>query len=135
MPKPRSGSVSVRLDRLHSIFSDLRTELDRAAQAHQHEELRAALIVSARALNLFVGNFSISDRLADTVMVQLNSRMLRLSSDITDQLDVYSVVSGTISSVLDDISEFQSQFTEDSVVPLSSQVPDELRDDDPDEYT
>jgi hypothetical protein len=106
---------------MQSIFLDL---LDHVTKASSPEDIRAATIVGARALNLFVCLFSVSDQLADTELVQLNSLMIRLPTSGADCADVRDRVVRLIGSVLSDITRFQSRFASPSVAtpPVSSQV-------------
>lgn len=115
------ASVVDRLDQMQALFTDLR---DHVSKASTPDDIRAATIVGARALNLFACSFSVSEHLADTELTQLNSYMIRLPTLGTDCVGVRDRVLGLISIVLSDIARFQARFASPSatVSSLSSQI-------------
>lgn len=117
------ASVTERLNRMRFLFADLRESLVEAEAANSSDTLRAALIVSARAINLFVGNYSVSEHLADTQLVQLNSRMIRLTNSASDLSEAYSLTCSILDSIHRDIDTFALSFKDETDTQrLSSKV-------------
>lgn len=108
------ASVTDRLHQLRILFVDLRESLAGAESSGNPDTLRAALVVTVRAINLFVGNYSISEHLADTQLVQLNSRMIRLTSSASDLSDTYAATCSLLDSISQDIEMFSSSFYDDT---------------------
>lgn len=129
------ASVTDRLHQLRIIFADLRDSLTGAESSGSPDTLRAALVVTARAINLFVGNYSISEHMADTQLVQLNSRMIRLTSQASDLSDTYVVACSMLDSISRDIDIFASSFQDetDNRRLSSKVVVDESEDQDTDD--
>lgn len=124
-------SVLDRLSNLEYIFQDLRSAVIRAGSSAASfvasSDARASLIVGSRALNLFISNFVISERL-EPQLLQLNSYMIRLSSDGPDCQIAYTKLVNLLDQVLQDIDNFRHSFAPDAArkeLPLSSQVDSE----------
>lgn len=96
-------AVTNRLAQIESLFSNLMSSLN-AARSLSVGEYRAALIVGARALNLFLANFSLAEGAAATDLVHLNSKMLRLgdNSSLSELSLVGDLQERLISAILTD---------------------------------
>lgn len=97
------GAVTHRLAQIESLFSNLLSSIN-DAKSLSLGEYRAALIVGARALNLFLVNFSLAEGAAATDLVHLNSRMLRLgdNSSLQELSTVGELQARLISAILSD---------------------------------
>ena len=115
------ASVADRLDQMKSIFTDLRSHVIRSSTP---DDIRASTIVGARALNLFICSFSVSEHLADTELTQLNSYMIRLPTLGEDCVVVRDRVVALIDTVLSDIERFQVRFASPNTTAsaISSQI-------------
>ena len=111
MSRSRTGdAVLSRLDQIESLFQDMLSSLTEASVASS-SEYRAALIVGARALNLFLVNFRLAEHVNNTLLVRLNSRMLRLSEQSGPDLTaVHTIQREIIESILHDVAERRHTF-------------------------
>jgi len=133
MMLPKSAvCVLDRISALEAIFQDLKSAVIRDGQNAKSfvasSDARAALIVGSRALNLFISNYIISEHLEPQLM-QLNSYMIRLSSDGPDCLIAYTKLVYLLDQVLVDIDNFRSSFTTEmpkATPPISTQVDSDL---------
>lgn len=110
-------AVTHRLAQIESLFSNLLSSLN-DAKSLSLGEYRAALIVGARALNLFLVNFSLAEGAASTDLVHLNSRMLRLgdNSSLQELLLVGELQERLISAILSDTATRRKIIVSDSPI-------------------
>lgn len=133
MMLPRSATcVLDRISALEAVFQDLKSAVIRDGQNAKtfvaSSDARAALIVGSRALNLFISNYVISEHLEPQLM-QLNSYMIRLSSDGPDCAIAYDKLVHLLNEVLLDLDNFRNSFATEIPKrdpPISTQVNSDL---------